>query len=89
ITVAFELVAVQFIMKFWFPDIPGFYWSAIFLTIIFAINALTVKGFGESEFLFSLIKVLAIIVFIVIGIWMIFKIMMTPNVSTFQHWHYK
>ncbi len=29
ITVAFELVAVQFIMKFWFPDIPGFYWSAL------------------------------------------------------------
>jgi amino acid permease len=28
ITVAFELVAVQFIMKFWFPDLPGFYWSA-------------------------------------------------------------
>ena len=25
ITVAFELVAVQFIMKFWFPDVPGFY----------------------------------------------------------------
>ncbi|WP_420001420.1 amino acid permease [Acinetobacter sp. LF10] len=89
ITVAFELVAVQFIMKFWFPDIPGFYWSAIFLAIIFAINALTVKGFGESEFLFSLIKVIAIIVFIIIGIWMIAKIMMTPNVSTFQHWHYK
>jgi lysine-specific permease len=45
---------------------------------------LTVKGFGESEFLFSLIKVLAIIVFIIIGIWMIAKIMMTPNVSTFN-----
>ena len=89
ITVAFELVAVQFIMKFWFPEISGFYWSAVFLAVIFAINAMTVKGFGESEFLFSLIKVLAIIVFIVIGIWMIAKIMMTPNVSTFQHWHYK
>ena len=56
ITVAFELVAVQFIMKFWFPDIPGFWWSALFLAIIFCINALTVKGFGESEFLFSLVK---------------------------------
>jgi len=33
ITVAFELVAVQFIMKFWFPDIPGFYWSALFLAV--------------------------------------------------------
>ena len=86
ITVAFELVAVQFIMKFWFPDIPGFYWSAIFLAIVFGINALTVKGFGESEFFFSLIKVLAIIAFIIIGIFMIAKIMMTPDVATFANW---
>ncbi|RKG48724.1 amino acid permease [Acinetobacter cumulans] len=86
ITVAFELVAVQFIMKFWFPDIPGFYWSALFLAIVFGINALTVKGFGESEFFFSLIKVLAIVVFIIIGIFMIGKIMLTPGVETFANW---
>lgn len=86
ITVAFELVAVQFIMKFWFPDIPGFYWSALFLTVVFSINALTVKGFGESEFFFSLVKVLAIIIFIIIGLVMIAKIMMTPDVATFGNW---
>ena len=86
ITVAFELVAVQFIMKFWFPDIPGFYWSAIFLAVVFAINALTVKGFGESEFFFSLIKVLAIVAFIIIGIFMIMKIMLTPDVAVFANW---
>ena len=86
ITVAFELVAVQFIMKFWFPDIPGFYWSALFLAVVFGINALTVKGFGESEFFFSLIKVLAIIAFIIIGIFMIAKIMLTPEVATFANW---
>ena len=86
ITVAFELVAVQFIMKFWFPDIPGFYWSAIFLAVIFIINAMSVKGFGESEFLFSLVKVIAIVVFIIIGIAMIAKIMLTPGVETFDHW---
>ena len=86
ITVAFELVAVQFIMKFWFPDLPGFYWSALFLAVVFGINALTVKGFGESEFFFSLVKVLAIIVFIIIGIFMIGKIMMTPGVATFANW---
>ncbi|UIP24695.1 amino acid permease [Acinetobacter towneri] len=86
ITVAFELVAVQFIMKFWFPDIPGFYWSALFLAVVFGINALTVKGFGESEFFFSLVKVLAIIVFIIIGLFMIVKIMLTPDVATFANW---
>ncbi|KCY45193.1 lysine-specific permease [Acinetobacter baumannii 1505311] len=89
ITVAFELVAVQFIMKFWFPDIPGFYWSALFLVIIFMINAMTVKGFGESEFWFSMVKVIAIVAFIIIGIAMIIKIMLTPGVATFGNWTYK
>lgn len=86
ITVAFELVAVQFIMKFWFPDLPGFYWSAIFLLIIFAINAMTVKGFGESEFWFSMIKVAAIAIFIVLGIYTIIKIMLTPDLQVWKNW---
>ncbi|EXT45731.1 amino acid permease family protein [Acinetobacter sp. 25977_1] len=89
ITVAFELVAVQFIMKFWFPDIPGFYWSALFLVIIFMINAMSVKGFGESEFWFSMVKVIAIVAFIIIGIAMIIKVMLTPGVATFGNWTYK
>lgn len=86
ITVAFELVAVQFIMKFWYPDVPGFYWSAIFLAIIFGINALTVKGFGESEFIFSLVKVIAIIFFIVVGLYMIGKIMLDPSQTIMKNW---
>lgn len=69
-------------MKFWFPDVPGFYWSALFLVIIFMINAMTVKGFGESEFWFSMVKVIAIVAFIIIGIAMIIKIMLTPGVAT-------
>jgi amino acid permease len=31
------------------------------------INAMTVKGFGESEFWFSMVKVIAIVAFIIIG----------------------
>jgi lysine-specific permease len=46
------------------------------------------KGFGESEFWFSMVKVIAIIAFIIIGIAMIIKIMMTPC-STFGNWTYK
>ena len=53
--------------------------SALFLVIIFMINAMTVKGFGESEFWFSMVKVIAIVAFIIIGIAMIIKIMLTPG----------
>ncbi|MBP8065713.1 MAG: amino acid permease, partial [Aeromonadaceae bacterium] len=58
ITVAVELAAASIIMKFWFPDTPGFLWSALFLGIIFGLNFFSVKGFGEAEFWCSLIKVI-------------------------------
>ena len=59
------------------------------MVVIFAINAMTVKGFGESEFWFSMVKVVAIIAFIIIGMAMIMKIMLTPNIATFGNWTYK
>lgn len=88
ITVAFELVAVQMIMKFWLPDVPGVWWSLLFLLVIFGINVMRVKGFGESEFLFSLIKVLAIIFFIGLGATMIGKIMLSDPAQLSANWHY-
>ncbi|WML60228.1 amino acid permease [Neobacillus sp. PS2-9] len=75
ITIAAELAAVTMIMKFWFPQTPSFIWSGIFLVIMFLLNYLSVKGFGEAEYWFSLIKVVTVIVFIIIGTLMIFGIM--------------
>lgn len=75
ITVAVELAASAIIMKYWFPEVPGYVWSAGFLAIIVALNAFTVKGFGEAEFWCSLIKVVTVIAFIGIGMLMVFGIM--------------
>ncbi|MBV7506909.1 amino acid permease [Bacillus sp. sid0103] len=75
ITIAAELAAVTMIMKFWFPDTPSFIWSGIFLVIMFLLNYLSVKGFGEAEYWFSLIKVVTVIIFVIIGTFMIFGIM--------------
>jgi lysine-specific permease len=86
ITIAAELVASQLVMSFWLPDVPGIYWSALFLAIIFLLNFFSVKGFGESEFWFALIKVVAVIVFIVIGLATILGIMRgipSPGFSNF------
>ncbi|MGM2830026.1 amino acid permease [Bacillus cereus group sp. Bce025] len=68
ITIAVELSASAIIMKFWFPSIPGIVWSAAFLTIIFLLNYFSTKSFGEAEFWFSLIKVITIIVFLLVGL---------------------
>jgi len=75
IILALELSASSLIMKYWLPHVPGIVWSASFLVIIFLLNILSVKGYGESEFWFSIIKVVTIIVFIVVGLLMIFGIM--------------
>ncbi|MGG3470616.1 amino acid permease [Neobacillus pocheonensis] len=75
IILALELSASALIMKYWLPDVPGIVWSAIFLALIFGLNVLSVKGYGESEFWFSIIKVATIIIFIAVGVLMIFGIM--------------
>jgi len=75
ITIAAELSAATIIMKFWFPHTPSLIWSAICLIIMFLLNYLSVKGFGEAEFWFSIIKVITVIIFIITGFLMIFGIM--------------
>lgn len=75
VTIAVELVAAAIIMKYWFPEVPGIVWSGAALTLMFALNAISVKGFGEGEYWFSLIKVVTVIVFIGIGLMMVFGVM--------------
>ncbi|MEC2076866.1 amino acid permease [Metabacillus fastidiosus] len=75
ITLAAELSASTLVMKFWFPDSPSWLWSGLFILIIFGLNILSVKGYGEGEYWFSFIKVATIIIFIIVGFLMIFGIM--------------
>nr|WP_232525753.1 amino acid permease [Actinomyces sp. zg-332] len=71
ITIAAELVAAALVMNYWLPDVPSWVWSGGFLAILFLLNALSVRGFGESEFWFASIKVITVIVFLVLGLGMI------------------
>ncbi|CAO3656857.1 unnamed protein product [Mucor hiemalis] len=68
VTVAVELTAGSMVMAYWLPNIPGYVWSIIFLILILALNLFSVKGYGEAEYWFALIKVLTVIVFIILGI---------------------
>ncbi|WP_075724703.1 amino acid permease [Corynebacterium aquilae] len=71
ITVAAELAAAALVMKYWFPDTPGWIWSAIFLALLFGLNALSARAYGEGEFWFALIKVAIVIFFLILGVLMI------------------
>ncbi|MFB4321352.1 amino acid permease [Paenibacillus lautus] len=75
VTIAAELAAATVIIKFWFPDSPSFLWSLLFLAIMFGLNILSAKGYGESEYWFAIIKVATVIVFLIIGVMMIFGIL--------------
>ncbi|WP_039564371.1 amino acid permease, partial [Ralstonia solanacearum] len=74
VTIAVELAAAQLVMHYWFPDVPGVLWSAGFLAVMFLLNAISVRGFGEAEYWFALIKVVTVLCFIAIGLAMIFGI---------------
>lgn len=63
-----ELTAAAIYIHYWFPDIPQWVSALVFLVVLFGVNLISVKVFGEVEFWFSMIKVTAIIGMIVIGL---------------------
>ncbi|GAA1749097.1 amino acid permease [Rothia terrae] len=67
-----ELVAVGKYMGYWYPDIPLWLWVVVSGAIIVALNLTSVKSFGTMEFFLSSIKVIAVIVFIVFGLVLVF-----------------
>ncbi|EHS87543.1 Amino acid transport protein, partial [Limosilactobacillus gastricus PS3] len=62
-----EFTAAGIIMRQWFPHVPVWIWSLLFIILIFLSNVFSVRIFAESEFWFAAIKVIAILVFIVLG----------------------
>ncbi|MCU7558425.1 amino acid permease [Macrococcus capreoli] len=70
-----EITAGGILFQKWFPDFPVWLFSLIFIVIIVAINFTNSKIYGETEFWLSLVKVLAIIAFIVIGILVLFNVL--------------
>lgn len=63
-----ELVASSMTINFWNSNINSVAWVAIFYVLIIGLNLCGNKGFGEAEFIASLIKVLGIIGFNILAI---------------------
>jgi len=71
IAIGAEVTAVAIYFKFWFPGVPSWFWIALVSLGLIAINALQVGNFGELEYWFALIKVVAIVFFIALGVLLI------------------
>ena len=66
-----ELTAVGKFVQFWWPDIPVWVTAAVCFVLINSVNFIDVKAYGEFEFWFALIKIVAVIAMIVTGIYLL------------------
>lgn len=67
-----ELTVTGVYVNYWFPDVPQWLTALVSLVLITMVNLINVKAFGEVEFWFALIKVVAIIGMILLGLGIIF-----------------
>ncbi|MFM2481142.1 amino acid permease [Celerinatantimonas sp. YJH-8] len=81
-----ELTAVGIYIQYWFPGIPTWISALAFFLVINVINMLHVKLFGELEFWFAIIKVVAIIGMIVFGAYLLLSGAGGPDASISNLW---
>ncbi|KAK2744832.1 hypothetical protein FQN57_004156 [Myotisia sp. PD_48] len=68
VSTAADLVALQLLLKYWTETFPGWAFSLIFLVVLIGLNIVSVRAYGEMEYWLSLLKVVTIIVFIILGV---------------------
>jgi amino acid transporter, AAT family len=76
-----EVTAVAIYFAFWFPSVPSWVWVVCIAALLVAINSAQVGVFGELEYWFALVKVIAILTFIGAGIAVIAGIGSRPAVG--------
>lgn len=55
-TAGVEFTAAGILMQHWFPDIPIWIWCAVFMVLLFVLNALTTKGLLKQNFGLRVLK---------------------------------
>ena len=70
--IADVIVIASVYVTFWLPLIPTWIPALLVIVALIALNLPSVRGFGETEFWFALIKIAAIVLLIVIGLVMVF-----------------
>lgn len=83
-----ELTAVGIYVQYWWPDFPTWATAAIFFVVINLINLTQVKVYGEMEFWFALVKVIAIVSMIGFGAWLLASGNGGPDASVANLWQY-
>ncbi|WP_420824786.1 amino acid permease [Streptomyces coryli] len=68
-----DITAIALYTHYWsmFTDIPQWVMALVALAVVLAVNLISVKYFGEMEFWFAIIKVAALVAFMLIGIFLL------------------
>jgi amino acid transporter, AAT family len=81
IAIGAEVTAVAIYFAFWFPNVPQWLWVLAVSVGLIVLNMLQVGRFGEFEYWFALVKVVAILVFIVVGLGLILGVGSHPAIG--------
>jgi AAT family amino acid transporter len=72
IAIGAEVTAAGIYIAYWFPNVPQWIWVVLVSAALVAVNSMQVNRLGEFEYWFAMIKVSAIVAFIIVGISLIF-----------------
>ena len=81
IAIGAEATAIAIYCQWWLPAIPKWFWVLAFSAALVYVNARSVGSFGSFEYWFAMIKVVAIILFIIFGAALLFGIGPNPAIG--------
>ncbi len=79
-----DIVAITGYVAFWWPDLQLWIPALATIVLLLVLNLPSVKAFGELEFWFAIIKIVAIATLVVMGLVMVLRGFVSPNGSTAQ-----
>ncbi|WP_409306183.1 D-serine/D-alanine/glycine transporter [Pectobacterium sp. B1J-3] len=82
-----DVVAISAYAQFWFPDLSQWISSLLCVLLLLTLNLATVKLFGEMEFWFAMIKIVAIVALIIVGAVLVMMHFPSPSGSTASFSH--
>jgi L-asparagine transporter-like permease len=72
IAIGAEVTAAGIYISYWLPNVPQWIWVVLVSVALVALNSMQVNRLGEFEYWFAMIKVAAIVAFIIVGVALIF-----------------
>ncbi|WP_122447935.1 amino acid permease, partial [Pseudomonas viridiflava] len=85
LVIPIEALAAGHVLHQWFPQVDAWLFALVSIIALVVTNLFSVSKYGEFEFWFALIKVVAIVGFVLLGLTAIFGFLPTSQVSGVSH----